>query len=173
MIASSKQCEDRFKIMTSLPYALAMTANRIPSGPKWWKEEVFSSTEYRKFMDRVSHVVNPDLNAPLIEDVKKHGNLIAGHIPMLVEVMARGSVYKKDVFIAHGDPLGPPEAWMTDDELRVKAREFCSELLPDQATEALIVAAFDLDHENGINALIGAISGSDLKTPRDFHSLVA
>jgi 2-methylcitrate dehydratase PrpD len=160
MIASSRECGDRFKIMTSLPYALAMTAHKIPPGPKWWADAVFGSAEYRKFMHKVRHVVDERLNDIFIANIKRRGTLIAGHVPMVIEVEARGETFRKDVFIAHGDPLGPPEAWMTDDELRDKAREFCRDLLPDRATEALIAAAFALEEGNNIDVLTAALANA-------------
>jgi 2-methylcitrate dehydratase PrpD len=154
MIASSVEVTEKLKIMTSLPYALAMIAYRVPAGPKWWSDEVFGNPAVHDFARRVRAEVDDSLNGEFLADLKAGRQLSSSKTPGLLAVSARGDVYKTAVGRALGDPTDPAKVW-SDDALRAKVIEYSHGVLAQGAGAAIASAGFALETASDLNALMG------------------
>jgi 2-methylcitrate dehydratase PrpD len=154
MIATSTEVTDKLKIMTSLPYALAMVANRIPPGPKWWADDVFEDPAVHAFAQRVHAQVDEGLNEPFLAELKAGRQLSASTVPGQIRVTAPTEQFEATIERGAGDPADPAKV-LGDDALRAKVVEFAAGVLAPGAGAAIVDAAFALDRAANLDALMG------------------
>lgn len=139
----------------SVPYAFAMVIAGLPPGPKWTKPDNLKNTKLMSFARKVRPQVNPDLYRVMVDQIKAEGTY--RRIPTEVEVRARGKRFAAFTEYAKGDPWGPPEVVMSDDELKKKFREYASEALSPDKTERAIREVFGLDRAQNVYGLMDSL----------------
>lgn len=154
MIARSVEVTDKFKIMTSLPYALSMVAHRVPAGPKWWGDEVFGDEAVKEFARRVHTEVDESLNDEFLADMRISGQMISSKTPGRIRVEARGEVFDASVGRALGDPTDPSKVW-SDEAIAEKVVEYADGVLEPGAGRTIAEAGFDLENAADLSALMG------------------
>ena len=78
----------------SVPYCLALAAHEIEAGPAWQDDRTMGDPRVRRFMEKVVVGVHP---AALGGSTAKRDGSSMGHIPLALEVVARGQRFTVEV----------------------------------------------------------------------------
>lgn len=151
-LAENVEVDEPLKLFVSLPSAMALMAQGIPAGPKWWQVDLTSS-EIRDFAHRVHTVVDDAFSEVMSEQLNSNGSFL--RIPTEVTVTTTaGDAIAAFAEYSIGTPQIPDYA-MTDEQLAEKVRRFAGDYLPD-SVEELIAACMHLEQYADLKALASA-----------------
>lgn len=155
----STDIQDHVEAASSLPYNIAVAAHGIPWGPEWQSRATLARQDIRAFMPKVIHRVYPRSEELRHLDlvVNKRRNL--KHRPALVEVHARGTVFRHAVDFAKWMTNDVPESRGTDVDLASKFLACAAGVLSRDRAEAAAEAILNLERLEDIGTLV------DLLTP--------
>jgi 2-methylcitrate dehydratase PrpD len=148
-------------VMSSLPYALAMVALEVPTGPRWWAKDVLADQAVHAFARKVHGRIEPAWHELLVEQVSGGGRF--KRLPTRLTLTARGRTFSAVAEVPSGDPW-PEDAYLSDQRLAAKLDSFMTEDCGPGAAGMLLDAAFNLDRAATIDGLTASLRGDE--TPR-------
>ncbi|ODU06247.1 MAG: hypothetical protein ABS81_05380 [Pseudonocardia sp. SCN 72-86] len=137
-------------VMSSLPYALAMVANAVPAGPRWWAADLRADPAVHAFVDRVRGRVEPAWHDLLVEQVGGGGRF--RRLPTRVTVTARGARVSAFADVPSGDP-SPADVYLDDAALAAKFSTFLEGVGAPGSAARLLEAGMDLDRAVTLDGL--------------------
>ncbi len=133
----------------SIAHGIAIGAHRVPVGKDWQRPEVVFSDSVMGLMAKVKIEVHPDYVS--LRD--KH----PGCQPALVEVRARGQVFRAEQLYPKGLRSEDPASYMTTEELVAKFRHNAIGVLEGAALERVIDMLLNLEQIEDVGSLMRAL----------------
>jgi 2-methylcitrate dehydratase PrpD len=155
-IITNRMVDEPLKLFVSLPTAMALIAEGVTPGPRWWKEDL-QSERIRKFTDKVECEVVPELAPVMAQQLNESGYFL--RIPTEVVIVVDGVEHRRSGEHAFGDAFAPGFA-MADTDVADKARAFLEDQLPQDRIEALIANALKLDAAESLDDFVSTWVGS-------------
>ncbi|MBI2854067.1 MAG: MmgE/PrpD family protein [Chloroflexi bacterium] len=137
-----KNIRDHMVAQFSLPYVIAVAANRIDLS-RWQDPETIKDKQILGFMDKVMQEAHPDFAK--VQAKEPYSMLTS------VEVKAKGKVFQEQGKYNRGFE-------MTDDELRRKCKANLSKVLPSAKVDRAMGSLIDLDKVENIGTLVQAVT---------------
>jgi 2-methylcitrate dehydratase PrpD len=135
----------------SIAHGLAVGAHRVKPGKDWMNDDLVFGDSVMRLMDRVTHEVHPN-----------YVEMITGHAasrPALIEIRARGQVFKGERRYPRGSKAPEPGIELTSDELVAKFRHNAEGVIGADRTERLIEGLLRLEDVDDVAPLI-ALAGT-------------
>ncbi|HEX2966652.1 MAG TPA: MmgE/PrpD family protein [Syntrophorhabdaceae bacterium] len=135
-------------VQFSLPFVLALAANRVKIGAAWQDWETIKDPKINAFMKKITMVVDPWAVETKKKDPKSW--------PARVEVKAKGKLYKEETLYPKGTNFTEFQA--TDEELIEKFRNNTSRLLPANNIERAVDCIFGIDTLRNVTELTSLLT---------------
>jgi 2-methylcitrate dehydratase PrpD len=135
----------------SIPYSLTMLAHKVKRGYRWFTSETMNDPKVVAFFRKIRMVENRAGFVSMIEEIQQKGRYIK--LPTFVEVKVRGRVFRESCEFTKGDPW-TPETRLTDEEVKEKFRDLCSDILPSGKVEGALDRIFALEQISDVSTII-------------------
>jgi 2-methylcitrate dehydratase PrpD len=136
------------------PYNIAVAAHRIKVGPVWQAHSTFENPSILEFMKKVKFDVYPWAEESRHQEIEVEGKPYINRRPSLVEVTARGKVFKQDNEFVKWLSVETPGFKATDEDLIEKFKVNAEAVLKGKRLQAAIDKIMNLEQVGDVNELI-------------------
>jgi len=133
----------------SIAHGLAVGAHRVKPGKAWMDPELVFGKSVMDLMGRITHQVHPDYVELLT------GN--AASRPALIEIRARGQVFRGERRYPRGSKAPEPGVALTQDELIAKFMHNAADVIPQENATRIVELLLHLEAENDVSALMSLV----------------
>ena len=141
----------------SLEYGIAAVAHHMPPGPVWQSDLAMNHPGLKQLMGRVSIQSYPRSEQTRVQELEVEGLPYIDRRPCVVEVTARGRVYRREAEYGRWLSLSQSAFRATDADLAAKFCANVAGVLSPAKAQSAIDLIMGLDHVEDVNALMSAL----------------
>jgi len=141
----------------SLEYGIAVLAHRLPPGPVWQSELAMNHPGVQQLMGRVAIQAFPRAEQTRVQELEVEKLPYIDRRPCVLEVTARGRVYRKEAEYGRWLSLSQSAFRATDADLAAKFRANVAAVLSPSRAQGAVDLIMGLDLVDDVNALMAAL----------------